>query len=143
MALTTANQTTKIYCDTCIFLDFLGGRSDSLRPLDEFAHQIFRRVKAGEFQLVVSDWVMFEVQKHIKKEQFDDFLKSFSIGQIIHIFKNSNDIIRARSISPEHYHDALHAILANKAGAEYLLTRDVGGFVGCGHLVKVRFPENI
>ena len=58
----------KIYCDTNIYLDFFLQRKDYLRPLDEFAYQIFRRVGEGEFTLVISDHLLYELDNNLEDE---------------------------------------------------------------------------
>jgi hypothetical protein len=134
----------RIYCDTCLYIDIFEGRKDRFRDLAEFALQIFRRVREGEFTLIVSDWLLFELSRHADDKTITDFLKPlFDKGKVIKVFKTPEDIKQAKIISPGHYHDALHAILANKAEAVYLLTRNIEHYAGCEHLVEIKFPENI
>jgi hypothetical protein len=54
-----------------------------------------------------------------------------------------DQVIKSKEISKEHWKDALHAILANKAKAVYLLTRNIPDYAGCEHLVEIKFPESI
>ena len=134
----------KIYCDTNIYMDFFEGRSDYLRPLDEFAFQIFKRVEDGEFTLIISDHLLYELRNHIEEKKITELLQPLNQkGRIIKIFKTREDILKAKEISKENWKDALHAILANKAKAVYLLTRNIQDYVGCEHLVEIKFPENI
>ena len=134
----------KIYCDTNIYMDFFEGRSDYLRPLDEFAFQIFKRVENGEFTLIISDHLLYELRNHIEEKKITELLQPLNQkGRIIKIFKTREDILKAKEISKENWKDALHAILANKAKAVYLLTRNIQDYVGCEHLVEIKFPENI
>jgi len=134
----------KIYCDTNIYMDFFEGRSDYLRPLDEFAFQIFKRVENGEFTLIISDHLLYELRNHIEEKKITELLQPLNQkGRIIKIFKTREDILKAKEISKENWKDALHAILANKAKAVYLLTRNIQDYAGCEHLVEIKFPENI
>ena len=134
----------KIYCDTNIYMDFLEGRSDYLRPLDEFAYQIFRRVENGEFTLIISDHLLYELRNHVEERKITELLQPLTQkGRIIKVFKTREDILKAKEISKENWKDALHAILANKAKAVYLLTRNIQDYAGCEHLVEIKFPENI
>ncbi len=135
----------KIYCDTNIYLDFFLGRKDYLRPLDEFAFQIFRRVGEGEFTLIISDHLLYELENNLDDEsKITELLEPLNRkGKIIKVTKTRKDIIKAKEISQEHWKDALHAILANKAKAVYLLTRNIKDYVGCEHLVEIKFPESI
>jgi len=55
---------------------------------------------------------------------------------------NQSDIIKAKTISP-HYQDALHALLAKKAKADILITRNLVDFQGMKDLIKAELPENV
>src|SRR3989338_8127948 len=134
----------RVYCDTNIYLDFLLGRKDYLRPLDEFAHSLFRKVTAGEYILVVSDHLIFELEKHIEEEKINNFLEPFiQQGKIVYVTKTEDDIKKAKILSTTNWRDMLHAILAHKASTEYLVTRNVYDFAGTEHLLKTVFPEQI
>ena len=135
----------KIYCDTNIYLDFFLGRRDYLRPLGEFAYQIFKRVEEGEFTLIISDHLLYELKNNLEDEnKITELLQPLNKkGKIIKITKTKEDVLNAKEISKEHWKDALHAILANKAKAVYLLTRNIKDYAGCEHLVEIKFPENI
>ncbi len=138
------SECPRIYCDTNIYLDFLLGRKDYLRPLDEFAHRIFRRVKEGEFLLILSDHIVFELENKVSNEELDVFLQSLeSEGRIIRLSATNAEREQAKLLSKEHWKDMLHAILANKGKAQYLITRNVYDFAGTEHLVQTVFPENI
>ncbi|MCD4760012.1 PIN domain-containing protein [archaeon] len=126
-------------------MDFFLGRTDYLRPLDEFAYQIFRRVEQGEFTLIISDHLLYELENNMDdKSKITELLEPLNKkGSIIKVTKTREDISEAKQISQENWKDALHAILANKAKAVYLLTRNIKDYWGCEHLVEVKFPENI
>jgi len=132
----------KIYCDTNILLDYFGSRKDRFRDLGEFAFQIFRRTLDCEFELIISDWLLYELKNYVPPEKLKDFLEEFKKkNKIIKINKTDEDIKKAKEIS-SHFQDILHQLLAKKAGAKYLLTRDIQGYVMMEGL-EVKFPENI
>ena len=135
----------RIYCDTCVYMDLLGKRKDYIRPLEEFSFQLFKRVDNGEFSLIISDHLLFELNNNVEKpEKITELLGPLNKkGRIIQVSKTSEDVIKAKEISKEHWKDALHAILANKAEAVYLLTRNIQHYAGCENLVQIKFPENI
>lgn len=135
----------RIYCDTNIYMDFFLGRKDYLRPLDEFAYQIFKRVEGGEFSLIISDHLLYELENNLEDTtKITELLQPLSKkGRVVKVFKSREDILKAKEISKEHWKDALHAILANKAKAVYLLTRNIPDYAGCEHLVEIKFPESI
>lgn len=135
----------KIYCDTNIYLDFFLGRKDYLRPLDEFAYQIFKRVEEGEFSLIISDHLLYELENNLEDtNKITELLQPLTKkGRVVKVFKSREDVLKAKEISNEHWKDVLHAILANKAKAVYLLTRNIPDYAGCEHLVEIKFPESV
>ncbi|MDP1694057.1 MAG: PIN domain-containing protein [Candidatus Woesearchaeota archaeon] len=134
----------RVYCDTNIYLDFLLGRKDYLRPLDEFAHRIFRRIEQGEFLLVISDHLIFELRRYIEEDTMNELLNDLmKEGKTLKVFKTNDEIKQAKASSQENWKDILHAILAHKGGAKYLLTRNLKDYAGCEHLIQTMFPENI
>ncbi len=134
----------RIYCDTNIYLDFLLGRKDHIRPLDEFARQIFKRVEDGEFLLIISDHLLFELQNKISNEELDNLLQPLHVrDRLIKIEKTQEEIEQAKNLSKEHWKDMLHAVLAKRAKAKYIITRNVYDFAGSEHLVQTMLPENI
>jgi len=79
----------------------------------------------------------------MKEEKIQEILKPFKEkDKLIVVNEKDGDRNKAKSIS-EHWDDALHAILANRAGADYLATRNIDHYRGCGELVRVVFPEFI
>lgn len=132
----------KVYADTNIFIDYLRQRTDCLRPLGEFAFQFFSDGWNCKFKLIISDWLLMELEKHLSKDEIEFVLKDFKDkGKLIFVRSTREDKIKSKNyIHPE---DALHAILANKASAHYLVTRNHKDYVGCENLVKIVFPEYI
>ena len=129
----------RIYVDTNVYLDYFENRRDRLRPLGEFAFQLFRRALKCEFEIVMSDFVMGELELRQPRERIDMFLEPLrKKGKIRVIHEEPGDIARAHSLSP-HWQDALHAVLAGKAEAECIVTRNVRDFEG---LFKTVLPEN-
>ena len=132
----------KIYCDANIFLDHFGSRKDRFRDLGDFAFRIFRRTLDCEFELIISDWLLYELKNHVQPEKLKEFLDEFKEkNKLIKVYKTDEDIKKAKAIS-EHFQDILHQILAKKAGAKYLLTRNVQDFIQMEDL-EIKFPENI
>lgn len=133
----------KVYCDANVFIDYFHERSDYIRPLKDLAFNFFSKGWNCAFKLVVSDWLLTELRKHLKEEQIEDILSEYrKKGKLIEITEEKGDRDKAGSMS-EHWQDALHAILANKAGADFLATRNVRDYEGYEKLVKIVFPEFI
>jgi predicted nucleic acid-binding protein len=131
-----------IYCDSNIYLDYFGSRKDRFRDLGEFAFQIFRRTLDCEFKLVLSDWLLYELKNHMHMDKLKDFLEEFKKkNKIIKIYKTDEDIAKAKQLA-NHFQDVLHQLLAKKANAKYLITRNIQDYIMMEGL-EVKFPENI
>ena len=134
----------KVYCDTNIFIDYFDERTDRLRPLKDFAFEFFSKGWNCEFNLIISDWLLKELRNNLKEEQIQEILDRFrKKDKLIFIKEEKGDREKARKISKENWDDALHAILVNKAGADYLATRNIKHYAGCEELVNVVLPEFI
>jgi len=64
------------------------------------------------------------------------------MNKLIMVAKDYDDAIKAKSL-PTHYSDAMHIVLAMKAGAEFFVTRNIQHYLNMGHLIKVVLPENL
>jgi hypothetical protein len=135
-----------IYLDTCIYLDYWERRTDNLRPLDEFAFQILKRTVECEFEIVISDLVLAELEKYLALDSIRTILNPLEKLRKIRIVKKSkNDLEKVSSLYYEtriHKSDILHAILAKKAGAIYLVTRNIEHFSKIG-LIEPILSENL
>ncbi|MCK4327713.1 MAG: PIN domain-containing protein [Candidatus Diapherotrites archaeon] len=129
-----------VYVDTNVYLDYFENRCDRLRPLGEFAFQFFRRALKCEFEIVMSDHVMDELESVVSIETIDMFLEPLKKkNKIKLVFVEQADVRRAKRL-PTHWQDALHAVLAEKAGAELIVTRNANDFAG---LFQAVFPEDV
>ena len=61
----------KVYCDTCIFKDYFDEREDNIRPLKDFAIEFFSRGWNGGFKLIISDWLLNELRRHLEEKQIN------------------------------------------------------------------------
>ena len=133
----------KVYCDANIFIDYFRDRSDGIRPLKDFAFNFFSKGWNCGFGLVVSDWLLTELRSHLTEVEIEDILSVYrDKKKLITVNEQEGDRMRARKIS-SHWQDPLHAILAKRAGADFLVTRNIRDYGECGHLVKVMLPESI
>ncbi|MCX6818261.1 MAG: type II toxin-antitoxin system VapC family toxin [Candidatus Aenigmarchaeota archaeon] len=135
-------MTKIIYLDTNIYLDYYFDRHGSKRAFDI----IFFRAPNCEFKIVVSDWVLRELELNGigSKEMKTLFSRISENKKLVTIFtEKPKDIDDAKKISSDHFQDPLHVILAKKGGAEILITRNVQDFNCCRHLLDIKFPEDI
>ena len=138
---------SKIYLDTNIYIDYFDGRADNLRPLGEFAFNLLKRALDCEFHIIISSLVLDELEYNTYKENILGLIKDLKDKNKLLIIevneedtKNANRVRRERKTS---YNDTLHAVLANRIKADFLVTRNLKDFEELQDLVKVVLPENL
>lgn len=132
-----------IYLDTCIYLDYWQDRKDRLRPLGKFAFQLIKRAMQCEFEIVVFDWVIEELEAQLSTKEVTEMLYSlYDSGKAIKIKRTKEDEKKARALSTN-WTDALHIVLAKKAGAECIITRNLSHFAEFQNLLPAYTPEYI
>ncbi len=133
----------KLYVDTNIFLDCLVERQNIFgNDISPPAQKIFSRAIKCEFHIIFSDHTAKELAKNIRLENarmLFELLKK----KIIQVKFTKEDEAEARKLCPEHYEDALHTILANKHGADFLVTRNISDFAKYCSLIKTKRPEEL
>lgn len=138
---------TILYVDTNIYLDYFQGRTDYMRPLSEFAYILFRRTLSCEFQLVFSYILLEELYYNISKEKTKELFEELKQkNKIIYAEFLREDITKARLLSHEKclsFNDTLHAIIARRIGASFLVTRNVTDFLELQEIITITLPENL
>ena len=133
--------------DTNIYIDYFDGRVDNLRPLGEFAFNLLKRVLECEFQIIISSLVLDELEYNTYKENMLSLIKDLKDkNKLLIIDVNEEDIKNANKVKKERktsYNDTLHAVLANRIKADFLVTRNLKDFEELLDLVKVVLPENL
>lgn len=132
----------KVYCDANIFMDYFIDREDYIRPLKDFAFEFFSRGWNCAFELIISDVLVSELKKHLPKEKFESIFNNFKEKNKL-VYMKSEDADRREAKKKRNSEDAIHAVLAKKANAKYLATRNFKHFEDCGDLVAIVFPEYI
>lgn len=133
----------KLYIDTNIFLDFLLERKNRAgEDISKPAQKLFFRSMKCEFFIIYSDHTAFELNKNISGEQIR-MMFAFLHKKIVMISKTQEDIAEAQKLSAANFSDALHAVLAKKSGADYIITRNIDHFKELGFEIEARTPENI
>jgi predicted nucleic acid-binding protein len=123
----------KLYIDTNVYLDYFLDREKS-----RSAFKIFSRAIECEFEVVVSDWILNELNNTF---ELTDLKMLFELlkPKIIHIVTDEHDKNEAKNI-PTHYADALHIVLAKKSRAEAIITNNVKDFES---IFKACRPEDL
>ena len=133
----------RVYCDTCVYVDLFEGRKDRFRDLGEFALNLFRKVREKEYKLVISDWLLYEIKKLNHEKNFKDLLKQFEDEYLIKVERSKEDERKAKQLSPSNFPDAMHVILAKKANAIYLVTRNIQDFAEFCKIIEIATPESL
>ncbi|MFT4312179.1 MAG: type II toxin-antitoxin system VapC family toxin [Candidatus Woesearchaeota archaeon] len=131
-----------VYVDTNVYLDYLFNRVDRLRPLGDFAFEFFRKCIQCSYTIVISDWVLVELQKNASDKHIQSLLDWFvECNKIVWVEQSKEDVQKAKVFS--HWQDRLHEILAKKAGARYIVTRNIRDFLCSGDSIQIQLPESM
>ncbi|RJQ21873.1 PIN domain-containing protein [Candidatus Woesearchaeota archaeon] len=133
----------KIYVDTNVYIDLFEGRKDRFRDLGEFALNVFRKIREGEYSLVISDWVIEEFKKYRSEEEINRLVSDLKKEQVITILRADGDEKQARELSNNNFPDALHVVLAKKGNAICIVTRNIQDFAEFRNLIEIRMPEEL
>jgi predicted nucleic acid-binding protein len=131
-----------VYVDTNVFLDFLRDRDNEFGgSLGARAERFFRRVREGEFDIVVSDWVKEELSNHLESGE-ERILFSMLEDSIVEASYSDEDWERAREIDEEEADDILHAVIADNVGADLVTTQNISDY-GEVDFIDVKKPRDI
>lgn len=132
-----------IYLDTNIYMDYFLMREDRLRPLSDFAFELLKKTFGCEYKIAISDWVLFELEKNnIPIEKINSLMRDLKgLNKLVKVEREDRDIKEAKKFSE--WRDALHAILAKKCNAVYLVTRNINDYSDVQDLVEIKLPENL
>jgi predicted nucleic acid-binding protein len=131
-----------IYLDTNIYMDYFLIREDRLRPLSDFAFELLRKTFQCEYKIAISDWLLFELENNIPIEKINELLNDLKdLDKLVKVERTDGDIVEAKK--HKNWKDALHAVLAKKSGAVYLVTRNVEDFFDVQNLIEIKLPENL
>ncbi len=133
----------KLYIDTNVFV-YASEDSKNIygKDLSESASKIFFESSKCKFFIVISSWTLEELSR-IKKVENLKFLFELIRKKIVTIQYSEEDLYNAKKLNSEHYHDALHFLLALKSKADYIVTRNVKDFEEYKSKIKVVKPEFI
>jgi predicted nucleic acid-binding protein len=133
------NKMIAVYCDACVFRNYYEWRpGHKYIHYGEEAKKLFDMIEHGEYKLVVSDHLAFQLKAFSQFKQYVDKVRKK--GNIIDVTVTQEDKRKAEACTTE-YEDALHAELAIRAGADYLATSNVEHFSAFEGRIKVRRPE--
>ena len=108
-----------IYLDTNIWLDYIQERKGKYLDLQDFACRILNRTLSCEFNILVSDIVLFELRKVCSTTFLHDFKKKLVFCRTQECHKQL-----ARSIDI-HYPDNVHVAIAITQNCAMIVSNDL------------------
>jgi len=95
-----------------------------------------------EFHLIISTWTLKEIYRHVKPEEIT-MLFAMIKKKIITVKYDKQDMEKAKQKSQDNFDDALHIVLAEKEGADFIITRNIDHFITIGTKITIKKPENL
>jgi predicted nucleic acid-binding protein len=123
----------KLYVDTNVYMDFFLERSKS-----RHAERLFRHTLYCKHQIIISNHILVELTKNMDYQE-SKMLFEMLKHKLIPVTLEEKDIVEAKTLST-HYEDALHIVLAKKAGAELIITNNIKDFES---IFKSKRPEDL
>ena len=132
---------TKLYIDTNVFVyAFEDSKNLFGGDISSSASRLFFEAISCKYQVIISSWALEELAGLRKLEQAH-MLFTLLKQKVLKIEHTSEDVDSAKKASPRHFHDELHGLLAIKAGADYIVTRNTQDFVHFKERIPVVKPE--
>ncbi|MBR9700552.1 PIN domain-containing protein [Candidatus Woesearchaeota archaeon] len=129
----------KVYVDTNVILDYLEQRKNVVgENLSTAAFMFFAKALRCDYYIIISDHTLIELLNYLEEQLAESFFKMMD-RKTIKIHATPKDRELAKTI-PTHFADALHIVLASRAGASMIVTRNVKDFEG---LFKTVRPEDV
>jgi len=122
----------RIYVDANVYLDYF------LRRQKKEAWRVFDEAIKCRFEIVVSDWLLHELEKRGEKEEIASFLMMLkAFKKLVATSVTSEEWLTARH--HENTPDYAHALVARRTGCVFVVTRDKN----FPRLVETKLPEDL
>lgn len=136
-----------IYIDTNCYIDHFEGRVDKLRPLGEFAYNLIRKSIECEYKIIISNLVIDELEFNGYGDKIQELIRDLkALQKVITIEVTAEDEAKTLKIRKERntaFNDTKHAVVANRAKAKFLVTRNTKDYEELQDLVELKYPENL
>lgn len=93
-------------------------------------------------QVIISDWALKELELKNKLSQASMLLMLLE-KKTVSIQKTDEDEQLAKEQCPNNIQDYLHCLLAKRAGAEYIVTRNTDDFMHFNNVIPIVKPEQL
>jgi predicted nucleic acid-binding protein len=133
----------KLYIDTNILMYALGD-SENLhgKDISTSARKLLFEAVICKHYVIISNWTLKELE--LKNKLSDaNFLLQLLKKKTIKIQKTDEDEQLAKEQNPENIQDQLHCILAQKAEADYIVTRNTHDFNHFNTIIPIVKPEKL
>jgi len=131
----------KLYIDTNIIIYALEDSKNHFgKDISASSRKLLFQSMNCKHHIIISDWTLKELELKNKLLE-SNFLLELLKKKTININKTIKDEALAKKQNPNHIQDQLHCILAIKAGADYLVTRNIDDFKQC--IIPIIKPENL
>jgi len=135
----------RFYVDTSVWRDYFEDRSDSMRPLGEFAFRFLKGCLDNRVEILVSDLVIIELRNSLSENQVAEIFSPFE-AVIVRVAATkpqyvvaTGEWVRLGKMFP--LNDVFHAIIA-KGSRAVVVTRD-RHFESLGHIAASAKPEDV
>jgi len=133
----------KLYLDTNIVI-YASEESFNLfgKDLSVSSAKLLYQTVLCKHYVVISTWLLKELSNLNKLEQARLLFKIIT-SKTEMISYSKDDLERAKQRNPQHFQDELHGILALKAQADYIVTRNINDFKKFENQIKIVRPEDL
>lgn len=130
----------RLYIDTNIFIDALEDRSSRFgRDLGTEAMNIFSQARYGQYELVISEWTLEELYKHVEKEKVKELLSEIDNIEFCEYTKEQEKQAKEKS---NHWQDYLHGLIAEEQDVDCIVTQNIKDFKILSG-VKAKLPRQV
>ena len=134
-------MTEIVYVDTCIYMDlFKTGRANKWIDFYEVAYYFFKKLENGDYNLMISDWLIEQLRRNSVLDQAEELFKRFSNDKKL-IQKNKTAAILSEAENYLHWEDAVHALIAITNKADCFITRNFPDYEEFCMKIRLERPE--
>lgn len=133
----------KLYIDTNILIDAVEGRKNPFgKDIGKSAANLFWVAASCKYFLVLSTWMHSELSRQKTFEETKMFFEIVKKKTII-VEHTEEDLTKAKEKTSDNFQDELHGILALKANADYIVTRNTDHFKNFKNKISIVKPEDL
>jgi len=133
---------SRLYIDTNLFINVINDEVNmhSNKNMAEPASKLFFEALSCKHTLLISTWTLQELSRKIPSGMGTISLELLKEKTILCRYSPEEEL-EAKNRCPEHFHDALHIIIAEREKAEFIVTRNIDDFIKIGTKIPVKKPE--